>query len=107
MKFLNMKSAIKRYNNIMSMLCYEHLTIGTNLSEDTEGWTIRDMVAECDYVLSTYYEGGHVNGDLRYGDAEERAMWRRETGFLKRFIKTYEPFAINYECVSGHCSKYD
>ena len=107
MKKINMVTAIKRYNKIMEIIGYEHNTIGTNLSEDTENWTIRDMVAECDYCLSCYYEDGHCNGDLRYGDTEERKMWRRETGYLQRFIHTYESFALESECVTGHCSKYD
>ena len=43
MKNLNMKSAIKRYNGIMWGMGYDHLTIGTSLSEGTENWNIRDM----------------------------------------------------------------
>lgn len=103
-----MKSVIKRYNNLMSELCYEHLTIGTVLSEETENWNIRDMVAECDYILSTYYEDGHANGDLRYGSEDEKKAWKSETGKLKRFIKAYEPFIDGVICVAGHCSyNYD
>ena len=45
MKNLNMKSAIKRYNGIMLGMGYEYLTIGTILSEGTDNWNIRDMVA--------------------------------------------------------------
>ena len=108
MKNLNMKSAIKRYNNLMSSMAREYLTIGTNLSEGTEKWNLRDMVAECDYQLSTYYEYGHLNEELRHSDnKEERKMWISETGKLKRFIKTYEPFIENMNCFEGHCSKYD
>lgn len=105
---MDMQKVIKRYNSIMSMLCYEHNTIGTRLSEDTENWNLRDMVAECDYVLSTYYEDGHCNGDMRYSyEPEERAAWRRETGFLKRFIDRFSPMIADMKCVSKHCSKYD
>ena len=108
MKNLNMKTAVKRYNNIMGVLGYEHNQIGTLYSENTENWNLRDMIAECDYVLSTYYEDGHVNGDMRYShDLEERKMWKSETGRLARFIKAYEPFIQNMQCVAGHCSKYD
>lgn len=107
MKHFNYEKAVKRYNGIMNALCYEHVTIGTSLSENTDNWNIRDMVAECDYVLSTYYEGGHSNADMRYGDEDERKAWRSETGYLIRFIKAYEPFITDVQCVSGHCSKYD
>lgn len=107
-KTLDIKKAIKRYNGIMNDLAYEHNTIGTKLSENTENWNIRDMVAECDYVLSTYYEDGHINGDMRYSDnLEERKMWKNETGRLKRFIETFEPFIADIQCTSGHCSEYD
>lgn len=108
MKKLNMATAIKRYNNIMSTIGYEHNTIGTNLSEDTEKWNLRDMVAECDYTLSCYYENGHCNGDMRYSDdPEERKMWYREVGYLKRFINTYSKFIKDLVCAAGHCSQYD
>lgn len=107
MKNYNFEKAVKRYNNIMFDICREHLTIGTRFSEDTDGWNIRDLVAECDYQLSCYYEGGHSNADMRYGDAEECKAWRRETGRLERFIKAYEPHIEGITVVCNHCSQYD
>ena len=108
MKQIDMKAAIKRYNEIMECIGYDHRTIGKRLSEDTEGWNIRDMVAECDYTLSTYYESGHCNEEMRHSyEEDERKMWRSETGKLKRFIKAYEPFIEGVVCKDGHCSKYD
>lgn len=108
MKKLNMESAIKRYNDIMYCIGYEHNAIGTVLSENTENWNLRDMVVECDYTLSTYYESGHCNEELRHSEeAEERKMWKSDVGRLERFIKAYEPFIKDMECFSGHCSKYD
>ena len=107
MKTLNMKRAIERYNDIMMAVCYEHNTIGTCFSENTENWNLRDMVAECDYTLSTYYECGHANEEMRRGDEDERKYWRSETGRLKRFIKAYEPFIKDMTCYQGHCSQYD
>lgn len=107
MKNYNFEKAVKRYNDIMDSICREHLTIGTRFSEDTDNWNIRDLVAECDYQLSCYYEGGHCNADMRYGDAEERKAWRRETGRLERFIKAYEPHIKGITVVCNHCSQYD
>lgn len=107
MKQLNMQSALKRYNRIMMDICCEHCTIGTRFSEDTEGWNIRDMVAEADYWLSCYYESGNVRCDSRYDGKEEYKTWQSETGKLKRFIEAYKPFIYSYRCVSGHCSQYD
>ena len=108
MKQLNMKKAIERYNDIMECIGYEHNTIGTRLSESTEGWNLRDMVAECDYTLSTYYEEGHCNADMRYeSDERSRKAWKSETGKLKRFIATYEPFIIDMVVTVNHCSRYD
>lgn len=104
MKKVNMTTAVKKYNDIMEMLCYEHNTIGTRLSEHTENWNLRDMVAECDYTLSTYYECGHCNCELK---EEAPAEWRKEVGYLKRFIKRYESFIDGMTCASGHCSVYD
>ena len=108
MKNLNMKTATKRYNVIMESICYEHNTIDTPFSENTDGWNLRDMVAECDYTLSTYYEDGHCNAEMKTSvDIEERKMWKSETEKLKRFIETYRPFINELKCVSRHCSKYD
>ena len=108
MKKLNMETALKRYNSIMFDLCREHNTIGYTLSENTSEWNLRDMVAECDYELSTYYEEGHLNEELRHSDdPDERRMWRSEVGKLTRFIKHYEPFIEGMVCAQGHCSKYD
>lgn len=98
------QKAIKRYNKLMEYLGYEHNTIGTWLSEDTEGWNLRDMVAECDYTLSTYYENGHANYDLK---SECYKRWISDVGRLKRFINAYEPYIKDIKCNINHCSKYD
>ena len=103
-----MKSAIRRYNGIMETIGYEHNTINTRFSEDTDGWNLRDMVAECDYALSCYYEEGHCNADLNLSsDPVERKMWKSETGRLKRFIEAYKPFIDGLKCITPHCSQYD
>ena len=97
-------SATRKYNEIMETIGYEHATIGTEWSESTEGWNLRDMVAEADYYLSTYYESGHCNCEMK---REDRKTWLSETGKLKRFIAHWEPYIEDMECTSGHCSKYD
>lgn len=102
-----MKSSVNKYNEIMEILGYEYNTIGTLLSENTESWNLRDMIAECDYVLSTYYECGHCNYDLRYGDENCRKEWMTEVGMLKRFINHWKPYINDMKCAIGHCSKYD
>lgn len=101
------KRATERYNNIMTFIAREHLTIGTRFSEDTEGWNLKDMVAECDYQLRTYYESGHTNEEMRRGDEGERKAWVSETEKLKRFIFAYLPAINGMNCTAGHCSKYD
>lgn len=108
MKNLNMESALKRYNNLMYSLGYEHSSIKCTLSENTNEWNLRDMVAECDFILSTYYEVGHCNEEMRHSyNDDERKMWRSDVGKLSRFIKAYEPFIEGMICAEGHCSKYD
>ena len=101
------KAALRKYNEIMSILCLEHNTIGEELSEGTENWNLRDMVAECDYTLSTYYEGGHCNCDMKEDGPEGRKAWISETGRLKRFIAHWEPYIANLKCAEGHCSRFD
>lgn len=107
MKNLNMERAISRYNDIMWNCGYEHSTINTKLSENTENWNLRDMIAEADYLLSCYYETGNVRCDDRFLGEEEYKIWRSETGMLKRFIDAYKPFVENMICTENHCSNFD
>ena len=92
MKKLDMNKAINRYNNILMDCAWEHKTIGTRFSEDTENWTLADMVAECEYLLSCYYESGHTRYEDRLDSKEDYATWLSETGKLKRFINAYKQF---------------
>lgn len=103
----SMANTIKRYNKLMSDLCYEHNTIGESYSEGTEDWNLRDMVAECDYILSTFYEDGHSNESLRWEDADGRREWQSYVGRLTRFINRFAPMTDGMTCTSKHCSKYD
>lgn len=81
---------VERYNKLMATIGYEHSSIETEYSENTEGWGVKEMVAECEYYLSTYYEGGHMNNELIRGGQGEKNEWRSHTGKLKRFIATYK-----------------
>lgn len=92
----------------MNEICCEHLTIGEDLSENTENWNIRDMVAECDYQLGVYMDDSTSPGQMRYSnDMDERKMWLSETGKLKRFIDAYKPFISGIKCKEKHCSDFD
>ena len=102
------EKAVKRYNDLMFGMCLEHLTIGTNYSENTEGWNIRDLVAEEDYQLSCFFEDGNACEELRHSEDEyERKMWRSDVGRLTRFINYYKPYIKDVRCTQGHCSQYD
>lgn len=132
MKELNIKQATKRYNDLMWDLCYEHNTIGTRLSENTENWNLRDMVSECQYVLDCCYEEGHANNEgqypeywefteqdllyksrydrvVRHNNCEKEAhkSWLSRTRRLRNFIKAFEPYIKDMKCTMGHCSCYD
>lgn len=71
----------------MIFVSSEHLTIGTSFSEGTDHYTIEDMVKECRYVLSTYFEGGHSNSELKEIEPER---WYLVTSKLNRFILRYK-----------------
>ena len=101
---MDIKKVIKRYNNLVSELGYEHVTIGTDLSENTGKWNLRDMVAEADYLLSTYYEKGYCNNELKEDSYKD---WRSNTGKLERFIKRFKPEIDKLKCSEGHCSQFD
>ena len=113
------KQATKTYNNIMRDLCLEHCTIGTNLSEDTENWNLRDMVAEMDYQLNIwldpdcmYYIDAHdeYQPTIQVGNrtvGEYLYNWQKEVARMKRFIAKYETQITNLQCHSEHCSRFD
>lgn len=79
--------AKKRYNALMIELGYDHRTIGTKLSEDTDGMTIKDMAKECKYWHDTFYEEGHANNGLK---KEDRALWQSQKDRLWRFWNKYK-----------------
>lgn len=102
--------AVERYNDIMNWMGYEHKSIGTRFSEGTEDWNLRDMVAECDYVLATFYECGHSNYEMLNGyDGDDGIeMAKQEVQELKGFIWRYRADALKLnEMAKRHCSQYD
>jgi hypothetical protein len=115
MKELNMKTAIKRYNDIMNSICREHNTIGERLSDGTENWNLRDMVSEMQYTFDLWNEPGSVAYDdahdefqpVRNGRREWYYNWQLEKARMKRFIEAYEPFIGDMECAISHCSRFD
>lgn len=86
-KMTEFDRAKRRYNSLMTELCYEHRTIGTDLSEETENFTIKDMANECKYVHDTFYEEGHANNNLKRTD---RALWQSQKDRLWRFWNKYK-----------------
>lgn len=93
---LNFERATKRYNDLMWMVGHEHMAVNEPLSELKDQWTTEwslvNMVEEVEYVLSCYYEEGHMFCDQQYEDEDGLKLWRSETGKLKRFINAYKPF---------------
>lgn len=69
-----------------------------NISHDDkcsiEDYTDKQLVAEAKYVLSCFYEGGHINNDALIGENEDdvcnRAWALREVRALKRIIKRFD-----------------
>ena len=114
------EAAKQQYNKIMNDIGCEFVTLGTSYSENTENWTIRDMVSEAQYHLECCYEDGNANAEARnisflmdaYGMSEEiaradHAEWVRKTRRLRAFINKYKTEALKFKCVTGHCSKFD
>ena len=114
------EKAKQEYNEIMYSIGIEFATIGTNFSEGTEGWNLRDMVSEMQYHLDCCYEDGNANADGRsisflmntYGmDVEtahdEHTGWLTKTRMLRAFINKYKKEALALNCAMCHCSKFD
>ena len=95
------EKAKNRFNKLMRELALDYLQID-ECGEGTQNWNLRDMIAECDYQLSTYYEGGHINEEMREDDPKG---WRSEVCKLMRFIKAYAPMAENIIETERHSSR--
>ena len=56
-----------------------------------EDYTMQQVLSEAYYVLSCFYEDGHVNNDLLNSDIkDERQQALKEIKVLKSFIKKYQ-----------------
>ena len=65
-----------------------------NISHDDkremESYSKDEIVSEAEYVLSCYYEGGHMSNDELHSDDDEiRKDAESQVRGLKRFIKRY------------------
>ncbi|BAL83509.1 hypothetical protein SELR_18010 [Selenomonas ruminantium subsp. lactilytica TAM6421] len=88
--------ALKRYNAIMESTGKEHLTIETQLSENTEGWNVADMVAECKAQIE-------FCNDAIYGaDTETSYEYRLERTKFERFVKRFAPQIGNVKTIVEH-----
>lgn len=86
--------AAKAFNRIMNVV--EDLNI-LAISDDKESFSthdgdfkpqnISDLVKECEYQMSLFYESGHTLNDMKEYDNKE---WHRRVNMLKRFINKYK-----------------
>ena len=107
-----LKRATKWYNDIMNSICREHNTIGTNYSENTDSWTLRDMVAEMYYTLEIYNDPNCIywmdaHDESQSPDKPWYKNWINEKRRMERFINKYKDIAMEYTCKERHCSIYD
>ena len=127
-----MKTAIKKYNDLMYRLCLDYLTIGTSDSEFPEEkakWNLRDMVSECQYQLDMYSEEGTAQWEALHWLDDEKTTFEdmlndqymrdftyRERGVqaakeemkaLQKFINTYKKDILDVDVHEGHCSMWD
>lgn len=65
--------------------------ISTDDNKAISDYTLKEVLAECRYVLSCFYESGHVNYDwLNSDDKNQKREALKEIKALKSFIKKYE-----------------
>lgn len=105
---INDSKLVKRWNDVMEDIGCEHITIGTRLSElehhkayycIEDGITVKWMLEEAEYWLSCYFETGNCRCDDRFLDADNYAIWRSETGKLKRLIAKLDSLFEGFKVV--------
>ncbi len=77
-----------------SELMYSLENISTDDKCEISDYTDEELVHEAKYVLSCFYEGGHMNNDALIGENEDdacnRAWALREVRALKNVIKKHD-----------------
>lgn len=75
-------------------LMYSLNNISTDDKCNIEDYTDQQIVKEAKYVLSCFYEGGHINNEALNGETEDdicnRKWALKEVGALKRIIAKYD-----------------
>jgi hypothetical protein len=72
-------------------LYYSLQNISTDDGKEIKDYTPQEVIAEARYVLSCFYEGGHLNNEwLNSDNKDERRDALNEVKALKAFIKKHE-----------------
>ena len=94
--------AIKSYNYYVNKLNEQSKMIIPG--EQNDNWTLRDMVAEIDYLRSTFYDVNHERNKLR---AINPRKFIDTVETLRVFIRQYRPYITDIKATVKHGSKYD
>lgn len=95
-KELNDKILAKFWDAAMDIeeLVADLENISTDDKQAIKAYSIPEVVAEAEYVLSTFHEAGHLNGDALAGEWEHdccnQAWARGEVRKLQSLIKSYK-----------------
>lgn len=74
-------------------LTYTLENVSNDLKQPMEKFTVADVIEEAEYVLSCFYEPGHINNAALMGDddGEYTQAWaRKEVRKLKALIRKYK-----------------
>ena len=72
-------------------LFYSLERIASDDGKAIKNYTLREVLLEARYVLSCFYEGGHVNNEwLHSDDTDEKREALKEVKALRSFINKYE-----------------
>jgi hypothetical protein len=87
-----MKTAayLRKANEIQELwVCLEN--ISNDDKRDISSYSVKEVVDEAKYVLSTFFESGHMNNDSYIGEyGEDEHKWAlSEVRKLKAFIKRF------------------
>lgn len=78
----------------ISELAYQLTNISTDDKRDLESYSNKELIEEAEYLLSTYFEGGHQNHDdlhNHYDDKEAQREARKNLRALKKLLAKHKP----------------
>lgn len=77
------------------------------IADTRDGWNLKDMIYEAEYLLGCYYEPGNIRYDETLTDKDAFKAWKKEIKMLRKWLEDFRPYSIGIEPTVHHLNWYD